>query len=286
MHSWTWIEHNGRPYLHCQLLEDWRHGFFTRDWWPQPPSSLVDAIAPDTHAYRVKQVHGNTVLTISEWQHHGQPKAEQTPSSTESTQWPEADGIVALQPTEAVWTASADCVPVLIADQVTGHVAAVHAGWRGTAQKIVPVAIQRLLDQGSQLSNLRVALGPAIDGDVYQVSMAVAAEVGATVAVHARKMSGSDDSVADTVQSRSDEAIAHVLEVLQQLDPSAVFDDPQPGRVRLDVRRINKLQLDQLGVAPEQVAIAPYCTYRDEDRFFSYRRTHEKNVQWSGIVAN
>ncbi|MEB3212357.1 MAG: laccase domain-containing protein [Leptolyngbyaceae bacterium] len=56
--------------------------------------------------------------------------------------------------------------------------------------------------------------------------------------------------------------------------------------MRLDVRRINALQLDQMGFSPEQVAIAPYCTYQDEGRFFSYRRSREKKVQWSGIAAN
>ncbi|MGK7891953.1 MAG: laccase domain-containing protein [Leptolyngbyaceae cyanobacterium] len=33
------------------------------------------------------------------------------------------------------------------------------------------------------------------------------------------------------------------------------------------------------------MAIAPYCTFQDPDQFFSYRRTREKKVQWSGIVS-
>ena len=94
---------------------------------------------------------------------------------------PPADGLLTEQRNQAVWACSADCTPVLIADTVTGQVAAVHAGWRGTALKIVTQAIARLRDQGSQLQNLRVAMGPAIAGEVYQVSEHVAAEVGATI---------------------------------------------------------------------------------------------------------
>ncbi|MGB5975670.1 MAG: laccase domain-containing protein [Nodosilinea sp.] len=45
------------------------------------------------------------------------------------------------------------------------------------------------------------------------------------------------------------------------------------------------MQLERLGLDAEQVAIAPYCTVQDSDRFFSYRRTGEKQVQWSGIVS-
>jgi copper oxidase (laccase) domain-containing protein len=61
--------------------------------------------------------------------------------------------------------------------------------------------------------------------------------------------------------------------------------DPQPGRLRIDVPKVNALQLGQLGLEPEQIAIAPYCTYQNPDLFFSYRREKQKKVQWSGIVS-
>jgi hypothetical protein len=156
----------------------------------------------------------------------------------------------------------------LIGDAQTGQVAAVHAGWRGTAQRIVPAAIARLQAQGSRIQDLRVALGPAIDGEVYQVGAEVAAEVGASVV---------DPERFDSAQG--------LIDHLQSLDNPPVLTDPQPDRVRLDVRRVNQLQLLQLGLSPEQVAIAPHCTYQDTDYFFSYRRTQRKQVQWSGIVS-
>ncbi|MGI0487322.1 peptidoglycan editing factor PgeF [Pantanalinema rosaneae CENA516] len=257
MHTWHWQTWNDLPYLTCSLLQPWQHGFFTQQFAPRPPEELTKVLHPLAQPYRVKQVHGNTVLTPSEI-------TEQPPAESDR---PAADGLVTEQTDQAVWVCTADCTPVLIADTATGQVAAVHAGWRGTAQKIVPQAIGRLQDQGSQLSNLRIALGPAIAGDVYQVSEEVAVEVGASVA------------------PVNPDNIAASLELLRQLPEPPVLDDPEPGRVRLDVRRVNVLQLEQLGITPEQIAIAPHCTYQDASYFFSYRRSREKKAQWSGIVS-
>lgn len=256
MHTWHWRTWNELPYLTCSLLEPWSHGFFTQQFWQRSPHELTEILQPTAQAYRAKQVHGNTVLSPSE-----------ITSLAIDDEAPSADGIITERGDQAVWACSADCTPVLIADVVTGQVAAVHAGWRGTALKIVPHAIARLQTQGSQLQNLRVAMGPAIAGEVYQVSEHVAAEVGATVVA----LDPHDPFT--------------LLHALHQLPNSPLLNDPEPGRVRLDVRRINALQLEQLGIHAEQVAIAPYCTYQTPDRFFSYRRSREKKAQWSGIVS-
>jgi YfiH family protein len=154
---------------------------------------------------------------------------------------------------------------VLIGDVEIGQVAALHAGWRGTAAKIVPQAINRMQSQGSKLENLRIAMGPAITGEVYQVPVEVAAEIGRTIIPH-------DDS-------------ERIVNALHRLPDSPLFADPEPGKVRLDVRRVNALQLEQLGISEEQIAITPYCTYQTPEHFFSYRREKEKKVQWSGIVS-
>ena len=265
MHTWHWHSWEELPYLTCSLLEPWNHGFFTQKFSPRPPSQIVVALQPDAQVYRVRQVHGNTVLTPSEIE--SAAEAVKT-EGQEEPERPPADGILTEQTGQAVWVCSADCTPVLIADEKTGQVAAVHAGWRGTASRIVPKAIARLIDSGSSLENLRVAMGPAIAGEVYQVSETVAAEVGASII---------SPDAADTTES--------ILDVLQQLPDSPIFDDPKPGRVRLDVRRVNAIQLEQLGISSEQVAIAPHCTYQQPEHFFSYRRDKLKKVQWSGIVS-
>ncbi|MGB3311021.1 MAG: peptidoglycan editing factor PgeF [Nodosilinea sp.] len=256
MTQWHWQTWQGQDVLTCDLLQPWPHGFFTRQFWPQTPEALTPTLAANAVVQRVKQVHGNRVLTPAD-----------LPAIDAAEPRAEADGLHSDRAHQALWVCSADCSPVLIGDRATGQVAAVHAGWRGTAQAIVPVAVGKLQAQGSRLEDLVVAIGPAIAGAVYQVSVDVAAAVGRTLVT---------DIASD------DEA---VVGALLQGENSPVLTDDAPGKVRLDVRQANARQLEQLGLGRDQVAIAPHCTFQEPDRFFSYRRTGEKQVQWSGIVS-
>ncbi|PZU94266.1 MAG: peptidoglycan editing factor PgeF [Leptolyngbya sp.] len=255
MATWDWQTWQGQVFLTCDLLQDWSHGFFTRQFWPQTPEALTAVLDATAAVQRVKQVHGNRVLA---------PADLPVPDLKEMA---EADGLLSDRPQQALWVCSADCSPVLIGDRATGQVSAIHAGWRGTAQAIVPVAVSKMQAQGSRLQDLVVAIGPAIAGEVYQVSVDVAAAVGRTIVPQ---------------PADNDEVLVAALQRHQQ---SPVLGDDAPDKVRLDVRLANRWQLEQLGLRPEQVAIAPHCTFQDSERFFSYRRTGEKQVQWSGIVS-
>ena len=243
--QWQWQD----GVLTCDLLADWQHGFFTRSHAPKLPTDLHNHLVATGTAYRAKQVHGNHLIRADD--------IETTPN----TNLPEADGVWATRNgnNRSVWVCTADCVPVLIGDRNLGSVAAVHAGWRGTAAGIVTKAIATLCDQGSELKDLRVALGPAISGGAYQVSQDVAQQVTATI---------NNPSVG--------------------LQP-----DEHPERVKLDLRQVQLQQLQELGMSVKNVAIAPYCTLQHEEIFFSYRRYFLNNpnphprapqVQWSGIA--
>ena len=155
--------------------------------------------------------------------------------------------------------------------------AAVHAGWRGTAQRIVPNAIAFFQSHGSNLADLRIAIGPAISGEVYQVSENVAVEVGMSIL--------GEKIYRETIGEGGKGNKREILKALFEMENSPLLEDEQPGRARLDVKRVNQIQLQQLGIKDEQIAISPHCTYQQPDRFFSYRRTKEKKVQWSGIVS-
>ena len=72
---------------------------------------------------------------------------------------------------------------------------------------------------------------------------------------------------------------------MQELDNSPLLPDSEPGKVRIDVRQVSALQLEQLGISPEQISLAPYCTYQNPENFFSHRRAKKGKVQWSGIVS-
>ncbi len=274
MQTWHWQppEAQSNAYLTCDLLKDWAHGFFTNQFWSRPPEELVSLLpyAQLPAVYRLKQVHGNRVM----------PAADLSPVVADqlAMSLAEADGLVSTAAAQAIWVCSADCTPILIGDLATGQTAAVHAGWRGTAAKILPVAVAQLQAQGGQIADLRVAMGPAIAGDQYQVSEPVAAQVGAT-------LFADQPEFAELSEAAASPELSEFCQRLLQMPDSPVLPDSQPGRLRLDVPKVNLLQLAQLGFEPDQIAIAPYCTYQNPDWFFSYRREKQKKVQWSGIVS-
>jgi YfiH family protein len=111
------------------------------------------AIAP--RLVSAKQIHGDNILE------HGTGDAGWT-------RYAGADGHITKGPGIACVVTVADCVPVFIAHP-SGAVALLHAGWRGTAAKIVQKGIAQMVEDGLDPADLRVHLGPAICGRCYQV---------------------------------------------------------------------------------------------------------------------
>ena len=233
--GWHW---QGETHLTCDLLAGWRHQFGGR---------LGEREFPGVKNYRLRQIHSGLVLS---------PMDRQSGSA--------GDGLMATQPGQALWVCSADCVPVLIGCLHTGTVAALHAGWRGTAAQIIPTAVEKLLRQGSMLSSLRIALGPAISGSNYQVQNDVVAALAATLVTPDQPT---------------------VAAVIGQWQEQPQLLRPDGERWRLDLRQVQVQQLLQLGIPPDQIAVSPHCTYADPERFYSYRRDGKTQVQWSGILS-
>ena len=99
---------------------------------------------------------------------HGAKLLEHGEGSDGWTRHAGADGHLTVARGVACAVTVADCVPVFIAHP-SGAVALLHAGWRGTAARIVEKGIGRLVDLGLDAADLRVHLGPAICGRCYQV---------------------------------------------------------------------------------------------------------------------
>lgn len=88
------------------------------------------------------------------------------------------DGHVTDQPELLLAVSVADCVPVFVVEPGNRAVAAVHAGWRGTAGGIVERAIHRLAESWQTTpAALWVHCGPAICGECYEVGPEVHAAV-------------------------------------------------------------------------------------------------------------
>jgi len=89
----------------------------------------------------------------------------------------DGDALIENTPGCSVAVKSADCVPILLVDERRRAVAAVHAGWRGTAQKIVQKAVAAMQSQfSSEVADLHAAIGPAIGKCCYEVGAEVASQ--------------------------------------------------------------------------------------------------------------
>ncbi|MBM5783395.1 MAG: peptidoglycan editing factor PgeF [Cyanobacteria bacterium K_DeepCast_35m_m1_288] len=251
LEGWTWIGCYGGYYLQADLLAAFEHGFFTRQWQGRGPEVLAGYVSAGVSVHRPKQVHSALVLPAS---------------AAAAEPWPEADGLVSDAGGQSLWVCGADCTPVLIADPVSGRVAACHAGWRGVAGGILLEAIAQFEAAGCSRSDLLVALGPAVSGERYQVELGVAQQVADALPMAA-----------------GGGATGAAMAELERC--GALLSDPEPGRCRLDIRASTRRQLELAGVPAEQISVCPLCTVGEELLFHSWRRDQVKAVQWSGIVS-
>jgi YfiH family protein len=97
------------------------------------------------------------------------------------------DALADATPGNAVAVKTADCIPILLADVRLRAVAAVHAGWRGTADGIAGTAIDAMRQWfGTAPEDLRAAIGPGIGECCYEVGPEVAARLGVVSRGHVR----------------------------------------------------------------------------------------------------
>ena len=82
---------------------------------------------------------------------------------------PKADAVITNQKNIPIGVLTADCVPILICDEKTKLVAAVHAGWKGAYKDIISNVIQFMIKKGSNPKNITAAIGPTISAKNYQV---------------------------------------------------------------------------------------------------------------------
>jgi purine-nucleoside/S-methyl-5'-thioadenosine phosphorylase / adenosine deaminase len=187
-------------------------------------------VAPE-RLFRPKQVHGRAVVVVS-----GSGGA----AGFSAGRRPRADAVLTDDPACALAVQVADCVPILIADRRTGAVAAVHAGWRGSAAAVVGAATAGLVAAfGSRPADLVAALGPSIGPCCYEVGPEVR---------DAFLAAGHDNaSVARWFERRPD------------------------GRFLLDLWTTTRDQLLAAGLQAGHVHAVRLCTAHEIGRFHSYR---------------
>ena len=81
----------------------------------------------------------------------------------------EADALITKSPNIILAILTADCAPVLIQDPLKNIIAAVHIGWKGANNKILEKTIESLINLGSDINNIKLAIGPCIGPSSYEV---------------------------------------------------------------------------------------------------------------------
>lgn len=153
--------------------------------------------------------------------------------------WPErpqADAVVTDRPGLALGVLAADCGPVLFADARARVIAAAHAGWKGALDGVLEATIEAMTNLGADPARIVAVLGPSISQENYEVG---------------------PEFVSRFAEADADNA--------RWFAPSG-----RPGHSLFD---LNGYTVDRLGKAGVQASLIGHCTYADEERFFSYRRT-------------
>lgn len=145
---------------------------------------------------------------------------------------PQADAIVTKHSAVVCAVLTADCLPILLCTADGGEIAAAHAGWRGLANGIIAAAVDSM---SNPANNLLAWLGPAISQPAYEVGKEVRA-------------------------------------VFLAADPDSAdcFVANGHGRWQADLCGLARRRLAAAGVT--EVYGGGFCTYADQERFFSYRR--------------
>jgi YfiH family protein len=232
--AFTWNRQSWGALLQCvPLTRIAIHGWTTRELaivggpadceaqWQQLASS--GGVPRDSLA-AVHQVHGAAVIDVRPGEAHERPQA---------------DGLVSGDPSLMLSVRVADCAALLIADRRRGAVAAVHAGWRGTAAGIAAAAVAQLRQlHRSDPRDLVAALGPSIGPCCYTVGEEL---------IEAFREAGQDD-----------------------VDLGRWFRHGE--RLELDLWTANRDQLEAAGVPRSAIYVSGLCTACHPEWFYSYRR--------------
>jgi YfiH family protein len=206
-------------------------------------------------------VHGTDVVTLR--------KEESLPPDPSG--WGTADIAVTDRPDVALSIRVADCVPILIADAHSSAVAAVHAGWRGTAAGVAAVAVEALGSAfGSRPQDLVAAIGPSIGPCCYRVGQDVRAVFQAA---------GTWDRSLGAWFSAA--PAAEALHGVPGSDPAASGGGPA---LFLDTWTASADQLRAAGVPASQIHVSRACTSCHRDIFHSFRVDGERAGRMVGVI--
>jgi polyphenol oxidase len=172
------------------------------------------------------------------------------------------DGVITDRPGLLLSVLTADCVPILLFDSKTGSIGAFHAGWRGTAKRIIQkgVGMMRLV-YGTEPKDIRAAIGPCIQQCCYAVGEEVVEEFDSQFPY-----------AGDLFREMFDDDPVKTKYPLLFLTARAPGHGPVGKQPHLDLNEANRRQLFDAGVPYTNIWSADLCTGCNTDRLFSHRK--------------
>lgn len=148
----------------------------------------------------------------------------------------EGDAIITSEREVAIGVFTADCVPVILVDDVKGVTASIHSGWKGTINSITKKTLEEMKDKfNTNYEDVKVYIGPHIKKCCYEVS-----------------------------QELKDEFLSRT-----KIDEDKLFQ----GR-NLSLEECILKDLREIGIKEEKINILNLCTYCNEDiKLHSYRKS-------------
>ena len=156
----------------------------------------------------------------------------------------ETDGMITNVPGICLVTFYADCVPLYFVDPLHHAIGLSHSGWRGTVQKIGEVTIKKMAEEyGSNPKDMKVAIGPSICQDCYEVSLDV---------------------------------IEEFKNAFDQKHWDKFFYEKDNGKYQLNLWEANRIIFTEAGICPENISMPNICTCCNPEFLFSHRASHGK----------
>lgn len=209
---------------------------------------------PVSRLYFLSQVHGNHCVELG---------AE---NSQREVVFTEGDALVSGETDVGCGVRTADCVPILLADPLTGRVGAAHAGWRGLVAGVIEKTVIRVVanDTPSPADDARASSGPSRGSATRRLLAAIGPHI----------------------ETEAFEVSDDVAEQLRLVSPGADPVVRGDARPHVSLRQVAEAQLRALGLRPEHIDHVAGCTFTDATRFFSFRRDGKMSGRHlSAIVA-
>ncbi len=196
----------------------------------------------------MKQVHSDHIHVITQF-----PGVAKTPLT--------GDGMVTSVPGLLLAIQTADCLPILLVDKKKKVVAAVHAGWRGSLQRIAQKMVGTMQSQfACDPRDILAAIGPGIHRCCYSVGVEVRSE-----------FESQFEYAGELFDEVFDSDPVHLKYPLLFLTARAPGHSELGPQTHLDLVGANRRQLADAGIPAKNVAASPFCTACRTGMLFSHR---------------